>query len=151
MRSGTRCVGWVVAFLAVSAISRADLVRNGGFEQSADGKPTEWVVEGDEGVKQTLSMGEGVTGGRSARLTCDAFERRTRDSYATLAQTGLPGVQAFAVTGPGRGFLGLQFAGRSKILAPAPGSGGEGPGFRVLASALSHDREEIVCATLDLP
>lgn len=70
---------------------------------------------------------------------------------ARVAETALPGVQAFAVTGPGRGFLGLQFTGRSKILAPAPGSGGEGPGFRVLAAALSHDREEIVCATLNLP
>lgn len=77
---------------------------------------------------------------------------------ARVAQTGLPGVQAFAVTGPGRGFLGLQFAGRSKLLEPVPAAGGgeEGErraasGFRVVACARSHDREEIVCARIELP
>jgi predicted amidohydrolase len=78
---------------------------------------------------------------------------------ARVRETGLPGVQAFAVTGLGRDFLGLTLRGRSQILLPSPmgereeGERGEapGPGFRVLVQAQTSDREEIVFARVPLP
>ena len=81
------------ALAALPAAGEANLVANGSFEELANGAPVSWACEGDAGVQQTLSSDAGVTGGHAAKLACTAFHRQTRESYATLTQTGFGGLE----------------------------------------------------------
>ncbi len=84
---------WAPFAGAVENAAGPNLVRNGSFEEGNGAEIAEWVLEGDEGVEQTLTRDAGVTDGHSARLTCTAFDRQTRESYATLAQYGFPQIE----------------------------------------------------------
>jgi len=53
-----------------------------------------WSLKGDEGVQQRLSRAPGVTAGHSAKLECTSFTRRSRDSYATIAQSRLIAIES---------------------------------------------------------
>ena len=76
------------------ASSGENLLRNGSFEESTGGVLSGWSLKGDEGVKQRLSQAAGVTSGHSARLECTSFTRHSRDSYATIAQSGLIAIES---------------------------------------------------------
>jgi len=84
------CCSWILT--SVSVVDGGNLLENGSFEEVRDGKPVHWTLKGDRGVQQRLSLAPGVTGGHAARLECTSFTRFTRDSYATLAQSGLIGI-----------------------------------------------------------
>lgn len=71
-----------------AAAAEPNLVQNSSFEQWTNGMPDGWVLEGDEGVTQQLAADGGITLGQSAKLTCTAFDRKTRYSAATISQHG---------------------------------------------------------------
>jgi hypothetical protein len=64
-------------------------VRNGGFEQDADGDGMAdyWQFAGDKGVTVTWGRDVGFTGRFSQRLTCTQFTNLSPASHAMLCQT----------------------------------------------------------------
>lgn len=72
-----------------------NLVMNGSFEEDADGdgRPDGWSTAGRREVLQELALDTGREGGKSARLTCTAFEGGTPDSHAMICQVGTVGVK----------------------------------------------------------
>jgi hypothetical protein len=73
----------------------ANLVRNGSFEEDADGDgvPDGWGVAGRRDMEQTLALDSGREGGKAAKLTCTRFVPGSPDSHAMVCQVGVIGVR----------------------------------------------------------
>ena len=80
--------GILLACATGAAVGDGNVVKDGSFENWTDGQPAEWFLEGDAGVTQEVAKGAGVTSGHAAKLTCSAFDRETRYSWATISQRG---------------------------------------------------------------
>lgn len=76
--------------------------------------------------------------------TPQVLAERREGMYARVRELGVPGVEPFAVGS----LAGLDFEGRSWILAPDPD---EPAGVRTLARAETATEPEIICATVELP
>ncbi len=90
---GVAVMGFVVICAMSPAFGDSNIVKNGSFEEWTGGQPAAWFLEGDKGVTQQLEEDSGVTSGRAAKLTCSAFDRETRYSWATLSQRGCAGLE----------------------------------------------------------
>jgi len=73
---------------AAPAAEPENLVANGDFSATADGRPARWQAPGDSGVDQRLETARDSGGNPYARLVCTRFEERGQASHAMLAQTG---------------------------------------------------------------
>lgn len=87
---------WQVPSLSASDKDKDkdNLLSNGAFEETFNGMIAHWSLKGGEGVEQRLSQDVGMTRGLSAKLECTSFTRRSRDSYATVAQSGLIAIES---------------------------------------------------------
>ncbi len=69
------------------AAEPANLVPNGDFSQTSNGRPTEWQLAGNASVTQTLRVT--TNGGRRcAELQCSRYEGKGGDAHAMLVQMG---------------------------------------------------------------
>ena len=78
---------------APGADNTANLVKNPGFEQDADGDgvPDAWRWAGDRRlVTQTLALDKGRDGHHSARLACSRYEPGNPAAHAMLCQMDVP-------------------------------------------------------------
>ena len=79
-----------ILFSAPALSLGQNLLKNGEFSASADGKPAGWVTSGDANVVQQLSASRDEKGEPFAQLVCTKCEARTPASHAMLAQMGVP-------------------------------------------------------------
>ncbi len=82
-----------VCFPTGDILAATNLARNPDFEVDADrdGIPDEWKSSGDSRlVAQNLSLDEGRTGARCARLECTRFQPGNPAAHAMLCQMGVP-------------------------------------------------------------
>lgn len=75
-----------------ASLAAENLIRNGSFEQDADGDdvPDSWRAAGDHHVTQRLRLDAGRDDGRAARLQCTEFTDVGPASQAMIAQRGVP-------------------------------------------------------------
>ncbi|MEA3367264.1 MAG: hypothetical protein U9R68_04010, partial [Planctomycetota bacterium] len=83
----------LAAVLLVAAPAPAaepeNLVANGDFSETVDGRPKHWEAAGDQHVDQRLEVARDPDGNPHARLVCTRFEQRGSASHAMLAQSGV--------------------------------------------------------------
>ncbi len=83
------CVALMCGWMA--GAQGENLVRNGGFEQVADGAPVGWKAAGDARlVEQSLASDTGREKGRSAKLQCRRFRGGSGSAHAMVYQLGVP-------------------------------------------------------------
>jgi hypothetical protein len=83
-----------ILLVCLSCAGRAqddgNLVANGDFSQSKDGKPLQWSAVGDKAsVAQSLSVLKDDDGRTFAELACTRYEHLNPASHAMLAQEGV--------------------------------------------------------------
>jgi hypothetical protein len=78
----------VMVFGGAASAQVDDMLRNGGFEDDADGDgmADDWQFAGDEGAKATWSRDAGVEGRYSQKLACSSFAHLSPASHVMLAQ-----------------------------------------------------------------
>jgi len=83
-------IAFLLRFTSVLCGGEAsNLIVNGDFSKSSNGRPDQWQAAGDSSVvTQSLSVGKDADGTSYGRLECTRCDRQAPASHAMLAQVG---------------------------------------------------------------